>query len=136
MKEVDLSRTVYINIDLQEVEEISGENLSACYQCGKCTAGCPSVSEMDVSPHTVIRLLQLGQIDEVLEAEVVWLCAACQTCKVRCPKGVDLAKIMEALRQILLRKNITHTTPESISKEDIERLPQIAVIANFRKMTP
>jgi len=136
MDEVNLSRAVYIDIDLKEVEEISGENLNACYQCGKCTAGCPSVSAMDVPPHTVIRLLQLGQIREVLKAEVIWLCAACQTCKVRCPKGVDLAKIMEALRQIILRKNITRTEPEAISEEDIKRLPPIAVIANFRKMTP
>lgn len=136
MDEVNLSRSVFVNVDLQEVEEISGENLNACYQCGKCTAGCPSISAMDLSPHTVIRLLQLGQIEEVLGAEVIWLCAACQTCKVRCPKGVDLAKIMEALRQIILRKNITHSEPESISEEEIRRLPQIALIANFRKMTP
>ena len=91
---------------------------------------------MDISPHSVIRLLQLGQIGQVLQTEAIWLCASCQTCKVRCPKGVDLARIMEALRQIILRENISITNPSEIAEEELNRLPQIALIANFRKMTP
>ena len=136
MKEIELSGSLYTTPSLEYVLEISGENLFACYQCGKCSAGCPSYSAMDISPHSVIRLLQLGQIEQVLRTEAIWLCASCQTCKVRCPKGVDLARIMEALRQIILRENISIINPSEISEEELKRLPQIALIANFRKMTP
>ena len=136
MKEIELSGSLYTTPDLEYVLEISGENMFACYQCGKCSAGCPSYSAMDIPPHTVIRLLQLGQIEQVLQTKAIWLCASCQTCKVRCPKGVDLARIMEALRQIILRENISITNPSEISEEELKRLPQIALIANFRKMTP
>ncbi len=136
MDEIELNRNLFSDALIREAVDICGENIAACYQCGKCTAGCPSVSAMEIAPHTVIRLLQLGQTGEVLKTKAIWLCAACQTCKVRCPKGVDLARIMEALRQIILRENRTYTTPESIPREEMERLPQIALIANFRKMTP
>lgn len=90
---------------LDKVEELSEENLYTCYQCGKCSAGCPSISEMDISPGEIIRLVQLGQEKEVLDSKTIWICASCFTCVTRCPKGVDLAKVMEALRQITLRKN-------------------------------
>ena len=132
MKKINPTKTEF----MRKVKEISGENMFACYQCGNCSAGCPSYSAMDLPPHTVIRLLQLGQIEQVLQTKAIWLCASCQTCKVRCPKGVDLARIMEALRQIILRENISITNPSEISEEELKRLPQIALIANFRKMTP
>jgi heterodisulfide reductase subunit C len=91
---------------------------------------------MDVMPSQIVRWVQLGQIDEVLKSKTIWLCAACQTCKVRCPRGVDLARIMEALRQLVLRENLHYVHPNAISKEDLEQLPQIALIASLRKFTP
>ena len=90
---------------------------------------------MDIPPHEVIRLLQLGQIEEILNENTIWICTSCITCAVRCPKGVDLSKIMEALRQIVLRKNVNHVHPNKVSKEKLQTLPQIALIANFRKFT-
>lgn len=117
---------------VRKVEEISGQNLLACYQCGKCSAGCPVVAEMDILPSQVIRLAQMGSDEEVLDSKTIWLCASCMTCMARCPKGVDLAKVMEALRLIRLRKNIDHVDISSICAGD---LPQVAVVSNLRKFT-
>ena len=117
------------------VQELSEQNLLACYQCGKCAAGCPSVEAMDVLPSQVMRLVQLGQVEEALETKTIWVCAACQTCKVRCPRGVDLACVMEALRQIVLREKGPHVHPGAIPQSDLEGLPQIALIGGFRKFT-
>ena len=118
-----------------KVQELSGQNPLACYQCGKCAAGCPSVEAMDVLPSQVMRLVQLGQVEEALETKTIWVCAACQTCKVRCPRGVDLACVMEALRQIVLREKGNYVHPGAISQNDLEGLPQIALIGGFRKFT-
>jgi ferredoxin len=88
---------------IREVEELSGENINSCYQCGKCTAGCPVALEMDYTPRQIIRMVQLGMKEEVLKCSTIWLCASCVTCTARCPREVDLAKIMDALR-ILARR--------------------------------
>jgi heterodisulfide reductase subunit C len=120
---------------LDKVEELSEENLYTCYQCGKCSAGCPSISEMDISPGEIIRLVQLGQEKEVLDSKTIWICASCFTCVTRCPKGVDLAKVMEALRQITLRKNVDYVNPLSIPKEVLSQVPQIALVSCLRKFS-
>jgi len=62
---------------LDKVEELSEQNIYACYQCGKCSAGCPSISEMDISPSEIIRLVQLGEEEEVLNSKTIWVCASC-----------------------------------------------------------
>lgn len=77
-----------------------------CYQCGKCTAGCPVAFTMDVAPNQIIRMLQLGLIQEALNSETIWLCASCSTCSTRCPKNVDLARVMDRLRMIALQQGI------------------------------
>ncbi len=120
---------------LGKVEELSGESIYACYQCGKCSAGCPSISEMDISPSEIIRLVQLGEEKEVLNSKTIWICASCFTCVTRCPKGVDLAKIMESLRQINLRKNVDYVSPLSIPKEILSQVPQIALVSSLRKFS-
>lgn len=117
------------------VEKISGQNLLSCYQCGKCTAGCPIVSEMDLTPSQVIRYAQLGIDEELMESKAIWLCASSFTCNVRCPKGVKIAEIFEALRLVLLRQRKDHLDINAIPKEDLAELPPIALISSMRKFT-
>lgn len=86
-----------------EIKKLCGENVLACYQCGECTAGCPAAFSMDIAPNQVIRMAQVGMKDEVLSTSAIWLCAGCETCATRCPKGVALSKIMDACRQIAVK---------------------------------
>ncbi|MDH4196823.1 MAG: 4Fe-4S dicluster domain-containing protein [Candidatus Aminicenantes bacterium] len=118
-----------------KVEELSGQKILACYQCGKCSAGCPAVSEMDILPNQVIRYVQLGFKDELLNANAHWICASCLTCNARCPKGIKIAEVMEAIRQILLRKRKDHVKVPQLTDRQKKEVPPIALIGNFRKYT-
>ncbi len=117
---------------VHQVEEISGQDLLACNQCGKCSAGCPIVAQMDILPSQVIRMAQLG-MEEVLETNTIWICASCLTCVARCPKGVDLPRLMEALRQIALRKGVAKLDLNDLPEDLLQELPQLAVIGGCRK---
>jgi heterodisulfide reductase subunit C len=118
-----------------KVEELSGQNLLLCYQCGKCSAGCPVASDMDILPNQIIRFAQLGLKDELLRSKSLWICASCMTCNVRCPKGINVAEVIEALRQILLRKRQDHVKVDKLTDSEKEDVPPIALISNFRKFT-
>ena len=83
-----------------EVQELTGEKFSVCYQCEKCTNGCPVTFAMDIVPHRIMRLLSLGMKDRVLQSDTIWVCASCETCTTRCPNGIDIAHIMDTLRQV------------------------------------
>ncbi len=89
---------------IKRVEEVSGLDLSACYQCKKCTSGCPVAQTVQSSPAEIIRQLQLQAGAELLDSEIIWACASCETCTQRCPMGVDGAAIMDALRKIALEQ--------------------------------
>ena len=116
----------------KEVEDLCGENLFGCYQCGTCSAGCPFVDEMDLTPDEVIRYVILDR-DEVLNSKTIWLCSSCYTCAERCPRDINITKIMEALRQIILRRKIDQTKAFKIPKKDKEKIPQLAFVSLFRK---
>jgi heterodisulfide reductase subunit C len=120
---------------VKKIEELSGQSLMSCYQCGKCSAGCPMVSTMDILPNQAIRLVQLGLQEDVLKSETIWLCASCVTCGARCPRGVDLSRIMEALRQIKLRKKHDGIDLSKIRRDTLADLPPIALVSCFRKNT-
>jgi len=93
------------NLDfLHEVEKATGEKVSTCYQCYKCTAGCPVVADMDIYPHRVIRHIILGNRDVVLKSKTIWTCLQCVTCSVRCPNDIDVARVFDALRKISVRE--------------------------------
>jgi heterodisulfide reductase subunit C len=89
-----------------EIAEKTFQDVSLCYQCGKCSAGCPLRYYMDIAPNKVVRLIQLGFFEEALKSETPWLCAGCLTCSARCPKEFNLAKFMDAVREIALEKGV------------------------------
>jgi len=82
------------------VEAKSGEPVSSCYQCRKCTNGCPAAFAMDLKPNQVMRAVQLGLEKEVLRSKAIWVCASCQACTTRCPNDIDIAHVMDTLRQL------------------------------------
>jgi heterodisulfide reductase subunit C2 len=120
---------------VKKVAGLSGQNLNLCYQCGKCSAGCPMSFAMDLLPNQVMRLVQLGLEEDIANSKTVWLCASCLTCAVRCPKGVDISRVMEALRLITLRKNQDFVALSKMPPETIAEMPQIALVSGFRKLT-
>ncbi len=132
---ITLSKRVVQGDFVSKVRDISGQNLMLCNQCGKCSAGCPAAFAMDVLPNQVIRLAQLGQ-EEVLESRAIWMCASCVTCASRCPKGVDLSRVMDALRLIVLRSGKPALAMEDLEQEHLEQAPQLAFIASMRKYMP
>ncbi len=99
---------------LAKIEDEAGTSINLCYQCGKCTAGCPVAFAMDYPPRQIIRLLQLDMLNEALNAESIWNCATCETCSARCPRGVDIASLMDALRREALRQGINTNSKVSL----------------------
>ena len=123
------------NVDfLNKISELSDQIITKCDQCGICSGSCPMVAEMDITPSQMMRMVQLGQ-QEVMESKVMWVCASCFACTVRCPRGLDLSRVAEALRQVTLRQAIDYIDIENIPDDEIERLPQIALVSGGRKFT-
>ena len=87
--------------------ELAEAHVLACFQCRKCTAGCPVAARADIKPHELVRLVQLGQHDEVLASRMIWECTSCQTCATRCPQQVSIAAMNDALRRISRIQNKT-----------------------------
>lgn len=117
-----------------KVKELSGEKIDLCFQCGACSSGCPMTQEMDYLPSKVIRMTQLG-LEEALNSKTIWVCTTCFNCEVRCPRGIDIANVMEALRTIVLRKKYNRVNLEDLTAEELRELPQIAIVSNQRKLT-
>ncbi len=88
------------------LEESTGNDYNCCYQCGKCTAGCPSGAFMDSPPARIMRLVQAGFIEEALKSEALWFCVGCMTCTARCPQNMDIAATMDSLRALALEKDL------------------------------
>jgi len=131
MKKINPRKSDFI----KKVKEISGQNVSLCFQCGTCSAACPNAAETDFLPRQVMKRVQLGMEEDILSSKTPWVCASCLSCTVRCPRGIDLARVMEAIRLLKLRDNIDYVKLSDIDKEIIEELPQIALISSFRKHT-
>lgn len=89
---------------LARIKEMCQEPLELCYQCQKCSSGCPAAQFMDIHPNQLIRYLQYGAKDLVLGSEGIWICLSCETCGLRCPNGINLAKVMDACRQMALEE--------------------------------
>ncbi len=85
-----------------EVRERTGINVATCYQCGKCSAGCPMAGETGQRPHDIVRLVMRDKRDALLGGDGIWLCVSCETCTARCPNGVDPARVIDTLREIAI----------------------------------
>jgi len=132
----------------EQLYEFSGEKVANCYQCGKCSAGCPLAGEMDYAPNQIIRLLQLGIPElekKALGSLSIWLCLTCETCVARCPKEVDLPKIMDFLRQESLKRGLAHPEAKNIiafHKAFLDpvkytgRAYEVGLIADYKARSP
>jgi heterodisulfide reductase subunit C len=89
---------------INTVQEMSGVDLSVCFQCKKCSSGCPVSGFVESPSSEIIRRLQLGVGDEILDSDIVWTCASCETCFARCPMGIDMASVMDALRALAIKR--------------------------------
>jgi len=88
------------------LEKETGTDVKKCYQCGKCTAGCPANYLMDISPSQVIRFCQMGLQEKILHSQTIWYCLFCETCSTRCPQGVDIKGVMDGFRRMAIREGI------------------------------
>jgi heterodisulfide reductase subunit C len=120
---------------IEKVMKLSGQDIYQCFQCGTCGGACPMSGQLETLPRKIMRMAQFGLEEELSDSKTFWTCASCHTCSVICPRGVDLAKVMEALRLISLRKNINHLEPSKLPAETVKEMPQIAMVSCFRKMT-
>jgi heterodisulfide reductase subunit C len=111
--EATITRETLRNSFVKEIEAISGENANLCFQCMKCTTGCPVSAYMDYQPAQIIHAIRLGQEELVMQSATPWLCASCQTCTTRCPQGVDIAGLMDAVRILAQRRGV-------VSGEDVK----------------
>lgn len=118
----------------RKIKELCGENVLSCYQCGECTAGCPAAFSMDITPNQVMRMAQLGLSDEVLSSSAIWLCAGCETCATRCPRGVALSKVMDACRQLSIASG-KHAKEANVLKFHEEFLRQVSVFGRVHEIS-
>lgn len=116
------------------IQEISGQNPNLCMQCGTCSASCTGIDLMDLLPRQVMRMIQLGNA-RALECRSIWICSTCLLCSARCPRGIDIARLMEALRAINLRQGTEVLTPEKIPADLLKEVPQMALTSGFRKLS-
>lgn len=93
---------------IKEVQERSGQNIKTCYQCLKCSVGCPIFPYMEFKPNSVIRLIQYGEREKVLRSSSIWLCVSCMTCGARCPNEIDMSAVMDTLREMSIEDNYAH----------------------------
>ena len=110
---------------IAEVDRLAHTHVADCYQCGKCTAGCPQADVMDNGPTRLIRMVQAGDVEEAARSESVWQCVSCLTCSTRCPKSVNISGVVDALRQISVEKKISaksFTRTVSFQKEFLRNI--------------
>ena len=123
-----------MNKQAEQIKEISGVNPLKCMKCGKCSASCPSFNEMDIKPHQFVSYVQNENIEALTASKSIWKCLSCFACVERCPRNVEPAKVIEAVRLAVVRQQGgDHLTPDQIPALLEENLPQQAITAAFRK---
>lgn len=118
----------------EEVVRISGSNPKKCMKCGKCTATCPAFDSMDIHPHQFVDMVVNGRIEELLNSRGIYNCLSCFACMERCPRSVEPARLIEAVRVAVIRqKENNHLKPDAIPEMLDAELPQQAITSALRK---
>ncbi len=119
-----------------EIIRISGVNPRKCMKCGKCSASCPAYDEMEYHPHQFVNMIECGEIEPLLNSQSIYKCLSCFACMERCPRGVEPAKLIEAVRlTVIRRQGANRLTADSVPSLLDEEMPQQAIVSAFRKYT-
>ncbi len=118
----------------ENILRISGVNTRKCMKCGKCSAACPAFNDMDIHPHQFVSMVERGDIYTLLKSKSIWNCLSCLACVERCPKNVEPARLIEAVRLAVIRQQgANHLKTDRIPVLLDERLPQQAIVSALRK---
>ena len=130
----------------RDLQVLTGENVLLCYQCKKCSLGCPAAFTMKMKPHELMRAIQLGLTQEIYWSGTVWTCLSCETCNTRCPQGINIVRVMDGLRE--MSRAVEHYNPlpaipamHNIFLSLVERFGRVyelglALMVNLRMLTP
>ena len=119
---------------VQEICRITGVNPRKCMRCGKCSATCPAYGEMEYHPHQFVAMIERGAVEELLASQAIWRCLSCMACLERCPRGVEPARLVEAVRQqVIVPRLADHHQPDQIPALLDEEMPQQALVSALRK---
>lgn len=118
----------------ETIYRISGGNPRKCMKCGKCSGACPAYDEMEFHPHQFVDMVESGRVEELMNSRGIYMCLSCMACAQRCPRGVEPARIIEAVRTLTVRQqDADHLKPEQIPGLLDEEMPQQAITSAFRK---
>ena len=118
----------------EEILRISGVNPRKCMKCGKCSATCPAYDQMEYHPHQFVSMVQKGRIDELMNSRSIYMCLSCFACLERCPRNVEPAKLIEAVRLAVIRQQgKSHMTANDVPEKWDPDLPQQAIVTAMRK---
>ena len=121
-------------VTTEEILRISGVNPRKCMKCGKCSGTCPAYDEMEYHPHQFVYMVERGQIDKLMASKSIYKCLTCFACLERCPRNVEPAKLIEAVRLAVIRQQgMNHMTENDIPARLDDDLPQQAIVAAMRK---
>ena len=122
------------NYDKEQILRSSGVDVLKCMRCGKCSGTCPSYDEMEYHPHEFVYMVEKGQIDKLMASKSIYKCLSCFACVERCPRGVEPAKIVEAVRLLVIRQQgNNHLKSDDIPALPDDDLPQQAIVTALRK---
>ena len=118
----------------EQVLRMSGVNVLKCMRCGKCSGTCPSYGEMEYHPHQFVYMVETGDIEPLMKSESLYRCLSCFACVDRCPRGVEPAKLVEAVRLCVIRqKGGNHLKADDIPGKLEDEMPQQALMSAMRK---
>ena len=118
----------------EQILRMSGVNPKKCMKCGKCSATCPAYDEMEYHPHQFVSMVQKGRIEELMNSKSIYMCLSCFACLERCPRNVEPAKLIEAVRLAVVRQQgMSHMRPDDVPARLNSDLPQQAIVTAMRK---